>query len=119
MASLFDRPGASVVLKPQYRAYGAVKAKAVIALQDWLKAECGMQWNWAAIVAEHIVPRVIKEKQDAIAPSAPDVQLNFNDVLSIVVNASMMMAEKMDGNSELEPIIASHEHREEYQKHGI
>lgn len=110
---------AAITRKPQYKAYDATKEAAINELVIWFSKEFAIHKHNGRILANEIVPQVIKVKRQAIHPTAPDVFLSSKDTLETVVMAAKALALEMDSKDELERILDEHQDREDNEKHDL
>lgn len=110
---------AILMKKPQYKALGEARQKAIAQVKNWFVEQTGVQPYQGSVLAEEIVDRIIKSKKEAIHSSAPDVFLNPKDVLSSIVSSCQKMALALDEKGELFKILDAHETKEENEKHSL
>ena len=105
--------------KPQYKALGNIKNKAVKALTDWFMEEYELPGCHARTLAEEVIERTIRQKQDAIHPTAPDVLLPEQSLLEGVLMDAKKLSLEMNEKNELEAILDNEARHEEREKHGV
>lgn len=104
MASLFDRN--PKLNKPQVKNYLNSEDKTIKKVAEILRDK-GLSAPDAITIAKHVVPLVIKEKIDAVHPTAASVDLPMAQVINSVLMATEIKLDQMDANGELEAILES------------
>jgi hypothetical protein len=100
MASLFDNytPKAQIDNMYEGEKQAIKKAKAIL-------QQKGLQWDFAQILAEDLIPKIIGTRKAAVAKSAPSIDLGVAKVVESMLLDFEVLVDKMDENDELEKLL--------------
>lgn len=116
---LFSDERLAVMRKPQYKILTEVKGDVEKLFSEWLAQEFELRGYQITPITEEVISRAINAREEAIAPSAPDVFLTKKDVAESLLMDAKNLLEKMNKDGEIDQILEDKAKREEQEKYGI
>jgi hypothetical protein len=100
MASLFDKVKSQAQIFNMYHGEEKAIAKAAKILE-----EKGLQWDFAAILAKDLIPKIIQTRKAAVAKSAPSVDLGVAKTVESMLFDFEVLINEMDKTDALENLL--------------